>query len=800
MRMLSLFMIFMYWPAMGIAQLDAFAKIRALRSEGKLEEALSSATQQLDQSKTSGETELLQMFQGLLFMDLGRENQAEETFRSLLSKNSLMTEYVLMNLAQISLKQRQHGEALKYLKDILKQSPNAKMRRDTQLQIAKILNSMNLAQSFKEARGHLRYLEKSNRRKVIYPDIIYELARTEKGLGNTPQFCKWVKKLYAYYPENPLVEKWGIRLEKNTLDDKPVRCSTLFSDKKNRIRNLQWANLGERAKNEILQLKEGSEKEKEIATELEVFYLLHENEGDAALNILKTQYEEKKNDVSFLLLVASAAAKVNDQEAAAGSYYLAYKKKPKGKQAKQALFQAALIGYQYQDYDGAQKKFREFLKVYPLSPMSRDAKWYLAWLLYLKEDYEGAYKALVELKKMAGRTRRTSLDRVQYWMGMSLYRMEKYSEARLIFEQLARDKLLGYYYWAATSRLKKVNEINPGASQEGLTSTDNSNDPKESLTQTVVASDWNRNDEEIPPLDQEPGDEESEFAQEDSPSVENEKLAFNSRLSLVKRFERARGLVQLSLQDWAKWDLFDIERKTSDREQLKALMHEYESVESYSRSSYIGQVIFAPQRALYGISGDKSLWEYTYPKAYVEVVKKYSKNFDVPTEFIWAIMRAESLFEKEVVSPVGAVGLMQLMPLTAQKVAGLMGEKNFDIKKLLLPEESIKIGTRYLQRQLKEFDGHISLAAAAYNAGPHRVNSWLSSFGPLDTDEFIEHIPYLETRNYVKKVITNFLIYSRLYSRKKEKLVELSDTLSKVSVSRDSLSNKNTLKESWDDI
>ena len=69
-----------------------------------------------------------------------------------------------------------------------------------------------------------------------------------------------------------------------------------------------------------------------------------------------------------------------------------------------------------------------------------------------------------------------------------------------------------------------------------------------------------------------------------------------------------------------------------------------------------------------------------------------------------------------------------------------------------------------MQRLLEKFSNSIPLAAAGYNAGPHRVHAWVRNFGSLDMDEFIEHIPYVETRNYVKKVVRNYQLYSLLYS------------------------------------
>jgi soluble lytic murein transglycosylase len=263
---------------------------------------------------------------------------------------------------------------------------------------------------------------------------------------------------------------------------------------------------------------------------------------------------------------------------------------------------------------------------------------------------------------------------------------------------------------------------------------------------------------------------------------------------LVKRFERARDLMILGLNDWAKWDLYDIEKKTSNKDYLKNLMQEYQTVENYNRSAYIAQVYFGGQRALHGLDGVRYLWEYAYPKAYAPFVMKYSKQMDIPAELVWGIMRAESIYKKDVISPVGALGLMQVMPGTGMKIAEMMKEKDFNPRSLLEPETAVKIGSRYLQRLDKRFENNIPLVAAAYNAGPHRVATWLSSFGTLDVDEFVEHIPFLETRNYVKKVVSNFQVYSMLYSNKKDSLAYLSETL-KVKLP-DSVASK----ETWEDM
>ena len=230
------------------------------------------------------------------------------------------------------------------------------------------------------------------------------------------------------------------------------------------------------------------------------------------------------------------------------------------------------------------------------------------------------------------------------------------------------------------------------------------------------------------------------------------------------RFDRAKELLQLGFNDLARWELYEIERRTSNSGYLRSLMGSYQAIGSYHRSAYIAQVNFGQQREVHGIEGVKYLWEYAFPQAYKQNVEDTSKQFEFDKIMIWSIIRAESFYRHDAESPVGANGLMQLMPFTAKRVADLVDLKNFNVKDLLKPEVNIKLGTRYLKRLSQMFNGNFFLAAAGYNAGPHRVEQWLHDFGKLNMDEFIEHIPFVETRNYAKKVIYHYNVYNQLYN------------------------------------
>lgn len=150
-----------------------------------------------------------------------------------------------------------------------------------------------------------------------------------------------------------------------------------------------------------------------------------------------------------------------------------------------------------------------------------------------------------------------------------------------------------------------------------------------------------------------------------------------------------------------------------------------------------------------------------FPMAYKEQVQQNAKSQQLNPAIIFGLIRRESAFNKNAQSPVGARGLMQIMPKTGQQIARELKEKWKSKNELLNPSTNLKYGAYYYKQLLNQFDGHYALAAAAYNAGPHRVNRWLPAAKSMAADIWIETIPFNETRNYVSAVLTYALIYQK---------------------------------------
>jgi soluble lytic murein transglycosylase len=160
----------------------------------------------------------------------------------------------------------------------------------------------------------------------------------------------------------------------------------------------------------------------------------------------------------------------------------------------------------------------------------------------------------------------------------------------------------------------------------------------------------------------------------------------------------------------------------------------------------------------------KEIWEVLYPLKYWDSIERYSQDHDVDPYIIAALIRQESTFDPRVRSRAGARGLMQIMPYTGRNLAR-QHSRRYRTQDLYDPEINIRYGTHYLKEVLDRFGGRLDYALASYNAGPHRVRAWTGMNLTLDSEEFIEEIPFTETRNYVKLVLRNEMLYRRLYRR-----------------------------------
>jgi soluble lytic murein transglycosylase len=161
--------------------------------------------------------------------------------------------------------------------------------------------------------------------------------------------------------------------------------------------------------------------------------------------------------------------------------------------------------------------------------------------------------------------------------------------------------------------------------------------------------------------------------------------------------------------------------------------------------------------------GREPLWWFAWPTAFADLVTAVTAGGRVEPSLLNAVMREESGFRPEALSTVGARGLVQIMPSTGERLAASLGLRDYDAEDLFTPARNLLLGAHYLEQLLERFDGRVSAAVASYNAGPEAVERWIDERPDDEDDEWVEAIPYEQTRSYVKRVLRSQQVYRVLY-------------------------------------
>ncbi|HVR69517.1 MAG TPA: transglycosylase SLT domain-containing protein, partial [Vicinamibacteria bacterium] len=161
-------------------------------------------------------------------------------------------------------------------------------------------------------------------------------------------------------------------------------------------------------------------------------------------------------------------------------------------------------------------------------------------------------------------------------------------------------------------------------------------------------------------------------------------------------------------------------------------------------------------------------WRILYPVQYEELLVEAARRERLDPALLAGLIWQESTFDPRAVSSAGARGLMQILPSTGRSLARALGVPYRGESTLFDPETALRLGTRYFRRMLDAFGGRVERALAAYNAGPGRVGVWASARPEATAEEFIESIPYPETRGYVMGILAHREHYRRLYGLTRE--------------------------------
>ena len=351
------------------------------------------------------------------------------------------------------------------------------------------------------------------------------------------------------------------------------------------------------------------------------------------------------------------------------------------------------------------KLLRAFARRFPASPLRGEAKWRLAWIYYLQSNYEGAYATFKSLaaEEAAERYKTAAL----YWQGRTAEKTERQEEAKNTYLTLATQYDESFYAGPARRRLEINDQIQEVLISSGAPATDSGKSP-------------------------------------------------SSRFSF--HLARARELAELSLSPFAVAELDEIREPIGDPGSALVLAREYARLGAYHRSVPLATQI--PTAA-------DEVRMHRYPLAYWELVKRKAEERGLDPYLVLALIRQESLFDARAVSPAHAMGLMQLLPSTAARLAKQLGLPEPAPEKLFDPELNITLGTYYLQELMRLYSNDPVKALGAYNAGEKAMARWERQIATDDAEEFIERITYGETLQYVKLVLRSHRLYRGLYTHQK---------------------------------
>lgn len=152
-------------------------------------------------------------------------------------------------------------------------------------------------------------------------------------------------------------------------------------------------------------------------------------------------------------------------------------------------------------------------------------------------------------------------------------------------------------------------------------------------------------------------------------------------------------------------------------------------------------------------------FELLYPRPYAAELKGAAERAGLPAEWVWGVLRQESLYDTRARSSANALGLLQLLPATARAVARRNGLDAPGEEGLFDPSTNLLLGTAYLREQFETFGGRFVLVLGAYNAGPNAVRRWLPA-APMETDVWIENVPYNETRSYIQRIVWHSTVFA----------------------------------------
>ncbi len=552
-------------------------------------------------------------------------------------------------------------------------------------------------------------------------------AKAYRGLSDLERSLNDIHRLRSEHPESPIY-KDALELEIQIISkinpEKTVLLCQNYLERypdDNKIRFFYAGLLKETGKKsdsqeEFLKIYlHGGEYSKEAARYIHVNELSAQDLLERAKNLIKRyHYKEAEHDLKKALKKAPDDLRRSIFENRALALF-------KQKRYREAAMYYYKIGDIYKEavslYRADDKeRFDEKLKTLIQMEDPRAAKLQLVNALYLRR--KGEIEASLELFASIEKGHFLKED-ARWHTGWTYYLTDRYHEAQTMFESLY--KRYGdskYLYWMA--KASENNKKNVPLSYEG-------SDGNYDFYRVLAALGKNKK----------------------PPPVTKSDLSIREINANLKRLSI---LLELQMEEAVNTESLHIAKDRGEFNHDEVLQA---SILLNHAGLYFQSISLAVS-----LPYDDRLHGLLYPFAYKEIIHEASERFSINPLLILSVIREESRFNPDAYSPAGAIGLMQLIPATARRFGKKIGLKVRNSKNIFDVKNNIFIGTRYI-RHLVDKLGSLPAALASYNAGEYNVKKWLAAGDYDSIDEFIEDIPYNETKNYVKRVLKTYFQYSR---------------------------------------
>jgi len=383
----------------------------------------------------------------------------------------------------------------------------------------------------------------------------------------------------------------------------------------------------------------------------------------------------------------------------------------------QAILAAANRYLTENKVDQYEPLYRACFESFPQDKQAAGCHWKVAWVHYLRRESDAAELLRAHLRLFPASENASA---ALYFLGRLSEQSRDRAAARAYYEEIAREYPNQYYATLARDRLMPVANVPPSPAA-------------------------------------------SEFLRAVGFPQRAHTTVFDASASSQARIERAKMLVSAGLKDWAEIEL-RYGAQTGDQPhllamQLGALIGDGQPAQAIRYiKSYAGNYLFLPID-----SAPPAFWQLAFPLPYRADLERFSKQNKLDPFLMAALIRQESEFDAKVISPANARGLTQIEPATGRELSRKLKIPQYTTAKLFQPSLNLQFGTYYLRLVTDQLGGHTEAALAAYNAGMSRAKSWLTWGDFQEPAEFVETVPFTQTRGYIQAVLRNADAYRRIY-------------------------------------